>query len=188
VAVLVKEALEAREIANKIPETIALKITIGRNKCFYVITSYYPCEPKEHNQRWEAIKLLINEEMRSNNLENIVIAADWNKDIERDEEILIDFKGLGLKVVPIPVDFTYCSGNRMSKIDFFVASKDYVDTVIAACEPKSLSDHKVITLEIPEIRELPNTIVTRIPSKKTAISVTKDTFEKGGYTSLNEVH
>jgi hypothetical protein len=54
----------------------------------------------------------------------MIIACDWNKDLSKDHDFISEIGKINLILPDIPTNYTYKTGNRESKIDFYAFSKD----------------------------------------------------------------
>ena len=76
VAIYVDQNIHVKEIETEIKETLFLKISFNRNKCIYLITSYFPHKlEKKWDIRMRQILEKALEKCNENGLRNIVFAG-----------------------------------------------------------------------------------------------------------------
>jgi len=182
VAILLKNHLGSHLIPSSVKDTLIVKVLVGRSRYLHLITSYLPCGSEyKWMKRWEKIRQELLMHCSETNLNNIVIAADWNKNLEESQTMAEQFHDLGLQTAEDRYDWTFSCGNKRSKLDFFVLSKNLQHK--AAISHRSLSDHALIALEIREVSEIKKNKI-RILDRRLARTTTSHAIEK--MTCIND--
>ena len=65
-----------------------------------------------------------------NNLENIVLAADWNCNLMDNQDIMKGLRECNLKVLNFNSRWTYNNGHHNQKIDFFAISNSLINSEV----------------------------------------------------------
>ncbi len=182
VAILVKSHLSSKLISAAIKDTLIVKILVGRSHYLHVATSYFPSTTEaKWQKRFDKLHQELLNQCSATNLENLIVAADWNKNILEDLAVTEKLNELGFTVADTTYDWSYNTGNRFSKIDFIVASKNL--KVSKASGIRSLSDHKLIAIEIEDICEIPKNKV-KVLNRRLATLITRESLQD--ITSVEE--
>ena len=171
VSIYVKDYLDVQIIDDSIKDTLAIKILFNTNKALFLLSSYFPPNNTlKWYKRWEKLKNLIISKCSHNLFENLIMACDWNKNLNEDEQIISQY----LKIQDYSSDFSFKIGKKQSKIDFFVISQNFIKAI--SDTENSLSDHKIVTLSLQNFEDLrrPKTFII---SKKAAKSITLNALE-----------
>ena len=176
VAIYVDQNIHVKEIETEIKETLFLKISFNRNKCIYLITSYFPHKlEKKWDIRMRQILEKALEKCNENGLRNIVFAGDFNTDLTKESEIIEELGKYNLGIVDARGD-TFSNKTTSSKLDFFVISKGISEKTSVKIEEKSMSDHKVVTLKLEGEFEFARNVV-KFPNRLAASSCTATAME-----------
>ena len=153
----------------------ATKVLLDRSKFLLIISSYFLCSNKttKWNKKWAQLLELIEKYSLSQNNMNIVIGCDFNKDISNDDNMKNQLQTLKMKIVQNLNDSTFEIGNKKSKIDHYIVAENIKCGKIQF--HRSISDHKLISLEILDVGEVPRSSI-KIINRKLAKEIMIDSL------------
>ena len=110
---------------------------------------------------------------------NIILAGDWNKDLNIESQFSNTLNERLLKVIPNNPSYTYERSGKKSNLDFFVLSA-HIDSDIETTTETTPSDHRCCTLKVNDDKEI-NRMTIKILKRKAAKNYMLDALDLYGH-------